>query len=115
MSATKEYLEQLERIKAGELPSDLSAEDLENRLEELRKQNTSVESKPKENPAYEAQETLVFRGRMAPAGSVFLVVKHKANRKIYSNVACIGKGFSKEQKEQICFRLWERLKSEYKL
>lgn len=94
---------------------DFDSEDLDKRLEELRNAETFPSEKPKENPAYEASETLVFRGRMAPAGSVFLVVKHKAKGKIYSNVACIGKGFTKEQKEQICFRLWESLKSKYKL
>lgn len=106
--------EELKRIK-GEIGLDTTSEDLEKRLEEVKKADTFPSERLKENPAYEASETLVFRGRMAPAGSVFLVVKHKAKGKIYSNVACIGKGFTQEQKEAICFRLWENLRIEYKL
>lgn len=107
MGATKEDMDQINAALAGNV-DDI---DIDQAIESLQK----LKNPEKENPAYQAHETLVWNGRMAAQGSVFLVVKHKANGKIYSNVARIGKGFTPEQKQEICFQLWKSLSEKYKL
>lgn len=72
--------------------------------------------KSKENPAYEAKESKVYKGKFAPVGKVFLVVTHKSGGKIYTSWILIsGSGLTAEDKEKICFNLWESMAEKYGL
>lgn len=111
---------------SGNDPSDLKRYGTENldpqeieRLKaDLERENQSIKDKekPKENPAYQAKETKVFKGKFAPVGKVFLVVTHKSGGKIYTSWILIsGSGLTPEDKEKICFNLWESMAEKYGL
>jgi hypothetical protein len=93
--------ENLDTQEIEKLENDLAAAEIE---------------KQKENPAYDAKESKVFKGRFAPLGKVFLIITHKTKKKIYTRWTLVNaQGLTQEDKEQICFDMWETMSKQYGL
>lgn len=108
MGATKEYLEMMEKAET----TDLTPEQLQESLTELKSET------PKENPAYQARESRVFKGRFAPIGSVYLIVtakrEYKGEKQILTSwILLKSDSLSLEDKEEIALGLFEKLKEKY--